>query len=450
MEFVEGVTLEQRLRDSGPLAAPEAVYYISQALSALEYAHANGVIHRDIKPANMIVTPGGVLKVMDFGIAKGAADHKLTQTGTTLGSLYYMSPEQIQGAASLDGRADLYSVGVSLYELVTGRRPFEGDSQFAIMSAHLEKTPVPPIALDPRVPQGLNDVILVSVARDPSERFQTAGAFRNALANAVPASQPAQAQAAAATAPAAAFAAAEAPRVIEPIKPAAKGGKRGLWMGIGAVAAVLAAVALIEFGPWHGSKAAPPPGASSVPPIVTQAPAAASAPAAEPLATEPAAQPPLQAPAPAARIPKTPAGVVARPRTSAGEAPARQAVAPAQQPPPPVPQTQPPPVQQAPAPVAARPAESGPSRAELQAAREQIVMLNTRAGSVRTSLQSLQRSQARGGQSLRADMQQASSLMNSYLQGATEAFNANDLAAAKSLMDKAEAQIDKLESFLGR
>jgi serine/threonine-protein kinase len=290
----------------------------------------------------------------------------------------------------------------------------------------------------------LNDVILVSVARDPSERFQTAGAFRNALTNVVPASQPAPAQAAAAAAaPVAAFAPAEAPRVIEPIKPAAKGGKRGLWMGIGAVAAVLAAVALIEFGPWHGSKAAPPPGASSIPPIVTQAPAAASAPAAEPLATEPAAQPPLQAPAPAARIPKSPAGVVARPRTSAGAAPAKQA-------PPPVQQTQPPPVpEQAPAPVAARPAESGPSRAELQTAREQLVMLNTRAGSVKTSLQSLQRSQARSGQSLRADMQQASSLMNSYLQGATDAFNANDLAAAKSLMDKAEAQIDKLESFLG-
>jgi serine/threonine-protein kinase len=439
MEFVEGVTLEQRLRDGGPLAAPEAVYYISQALSALEYAHANGVIHRDIKPANMIVTPGGVLKLMDFGIAKGATDHKLTQTGTTLGSLYYMSPEQIQGAANLDGRADLYSVGVSLYELVTGRRPFDGDSQFAIMAAHLEKTPVPPITVDPRLPQALNDVILLSVAKDPNGRFQTAGAFRNALANVVPA----------APAPVAAFASAEAPRIIEPAKPAAKSSKRGLWMGIGAVAVVLAAVALIEFGPWRGSKAAPPPGASSVPPIVTQAPAAASAPAAAPLVTEPVAQPPLQAPAPAAPISKSPASVLARPQTTAGRALAQPAPAPAQQAPPPVQQTQPPPVQQAPAQAAARPAERGPSRAELQAAREQLVMLNTRASGVQAGLQGLQRSQAGSGLNLRADMQQASSLMNSYLQGATEAFNANDLASAKSLMDKAETQIDKLEKFLG-
>jgi hypothetical protein len=215
---------------------------------------------------------------------------------------------------------------------------------------------------------------------------------------------------------------------LEPTKPAAKSGRRGLWMVIGAVAAVVGVAALIEFGPWRGSKAAPQP---SVAPIVTQAPAAAET--------------PLQAPPapPAPPVSKSPARVAARPRTTASGPPAQQAVAPEEQAPPP-------PVQEAPAPVAARPAESGPSRAELQAAREQLVMLNARAGSVRASLQSLQRSQAASGLNLRADMQQASSLMNAYLQGATDAFNANDLAAAGSLMDKAETQIDKLEKFLGR
>jgi serine/threonine-protein kinase len=431
MEFVEGVTLEQRLRDGGPLPAPVAVDYIGQALSALDYAHARGVIHRDIKPANMILTPGGVLKLMDFGIAKGAADHKLTQTGTTLGSLYYMSPEQIQGAAGVDGRSDLYSVGVTLYEMVTGRRPFDGDSQFAIMAAHMEKTPVPPITLDPRLPQALNDIVLLAVAKDPNARFQTAGAFRNALATVVPAAQPA---------PAAPLPPAEAPRATQP-KQAATGSRRGLWMGLGAVAAVLAIAALIEFGPWHGSKAAPRQESSSVPAAVTPAPAVSSTPAGEPVAQPPTQEPvpspavPAQPPAAAARTPKLPAAVAAPP--------------PAPQAPPPVPRTQPPPVPPAPAPVAARPVESGPSRAELQAAREQLVMLNTRAAGVRTGLQSLQRSQAAGGLTLRADMQQANSLMNSYLQGATDAFKANDLDAAKSLMDKAEAQIDKLEKFLG-
>ena len=91
---------------------------------------------------------------MDFGIAKAATDRKLTMTGTTMGSLYYMSPEQIQGAAALDARSDLYSVGVSLYELVTGKRPFDGDSQFAIMAAHLEKAPVPPVTHRPAAPGG--------------------------------------------------------------------------------------------------------------------------------------------------------------------------------------------------------------------------------------------------------------------------------------------------------
>ena len=144
MEFVEGVTLDRSSR-TGRCRCRGAVDYIAQVLSALEYAHAHGVIHRDIKPANMMLTPAGVVKLMDFGIAKAAADHRLTMTGTTMGSLYYMSPEQIQGTATLDARSDLYSVGVSLYELVTGKRPFDGDSQFAIMSAHLKRTPVPPI-----------------------------------------------------------------------------------------------------------------------------------------------------------------------------------------------------------------------------------------------------------------------------------------------------------------
>src|SRR5260370_35441232 len=158
-----------------------------QALAALDYAHARGVIHRAIQPGNMMLTPGGVVKLMDFGIAKAAGDHKLTMTGTTMGSLYYMSPEQIQGAITLDARADLYSVGVSLYELVTGKRPFDGDSQFTIMSAHLQGTPVPPVSVDPRLPQLLNDVILMSVAKDAGARFQTAGALRNALSNVAPA-----------------------------------------------------------------------------------------------------------------------------------------------------------------------------------------------------------------------------------------------------------------------
>jgi serine/threonine-protein kinase len=180
MEFVDGITLDHKLKE-GRLPATQAVNYIMQVLSALEYAHSRDVIHRDVKPANMMLTASGVVKLMDFGIARGTSDNRLTMTGTTLGSPYYMPPEQIAGSAKLDPRADVYSVGVSLYELVTGTRPFDGDSQFAIMASHMEKTPVPPAALNPRLPGALSDAILMAVDRDREARFQTAGAFRNAL-----------------------------------------------------------------------------------------------------------------------------------------------------------------------------------------------------------------------------------------------------------------------------
>jgi hypothetical protein len=119
---------------------------------------------------------------MDFGIARAAAERRLTQTGRTLGSLYYMSPEQINGV-NLDARSDLYSLGVALYEIVTGRRPFQGDSDYSIMAAHLQSMPVPPVQLDPNVPAPLNDIILTAIAKDPAHRFQSADALSAALEN---------------------------------------------------------------------------------------------------------------------------------------------------------------------------------------------------------------------------------------------------------------------------
>ncbi len=152
----------------------------------------------------MILTPKGVIKLMDFGIAKLAADRKLTQTGSTVGSLYYMSPEQIKGV-DLDPRSDLYSLGISMYEILAGERPFKGDSEYSIMVAHLEQTPVPLLQVNPGLPAALNEIVLMSFEKDPAKRFQSAEAFRNALlslpARGQAAPAPAQAKAAPAVAP---------------------------------------------------------------------------------------------------------------------------------------------------------------------------------------------------------------------------------------------------------
>src|SRR5438270_3774608 len=184
MEYVEGESLSARL-NHGPVPVPDALKYFDQVLSALSYAHQRHVIHRDIKPANMMLTPEGTVKLMDFGIARSQGEPtKLTATGSTLGSLNYMSPEQIKGEA-VDERSDLYSLGISLYEVLTGQRPFNADSNFAIMAAHLTKAPKPPVEVHPGLPAAVNDSILTAIAKAPADRFQSADAFRQALQRAL-------------------------------------------------------------------------------------------------------------------------------------------------------------------------------------------------------------------------------------------------------------------------
>ena len=179
MEYVEGTTLAARL-EQGPVPPGEAIGYVTQVLNALAYAHGRNVIHRDIKPSNMMLTPNGTVKLMDFGIARASGDASMTVTGTTVGSLYYMSPEQVKGSA-VDARSDLYSLGVSLYEMVTGERPFQADSDYSLMTAQLEQKPKPPGQVRSGLPEHLNGVILHSMAKEPGERFQSAEEFRQAL-----------------------------------------------------------------------------------------------------------------------------------------------------------------------------------------------------------------------------------------------------------------------------
>jgi len=181
MEFVDGETLANRL-NRAPLSTAETVNYADQILSALSYAHRQNIIHRDIKPANMMLTPQGVVKLMDFGIARSGSDGSLTTTGTTLGSLNYMPPEQVRGEAA-DARSDIYSFGVSLYEMLTGQLPFKGDSQYSLMTAHLNETPPAPITLRGDLPPALSEIIMMAIAKDPNNRFQSADALRAALSS---------------------------------------------------------------------------------------------------------------------------------------------------------------------------------------------------------------------------------------------------------------------------
>jgi serine/threonine-protein kinase len=179
MELVEGSSLEERLKQ-GTVDLPSSIHYVDQILSALELAHSRGIIHRDIKPANIIVTPEGTVKLTDFGIARSATDASLTHSGVALGSLYYMSPEQVQ-AQPADQRSDIYALGVTFYEMVTGKRPIDGGSEYAILNAHLTHTPPAPVTVNPAIPIMLSAAIMKAIAKTPEERFQTAGEMREAL-----------------------------------------------------------------------------------------------------------------------------------------------------------------------------------------------------------------------------------------------------------------------------
>ena len=179
MELVEGATLDAKLRE-GKLGVWPSIDTMCQTLAALGYAHQRGVIHRDVKPANILITPSGLVKLTDFGIASKVGDARLTATGMALGSLYYMAPEQVS-AGPVDARSDIYSAGLTLYEAVTGKRPIDGNSFYAIMKAQLEQKPIPPAELSPDIPMALSRVIEKAIEKAPGNRYQTADEFRAAL-----------------------------------------------------------------------------------------------------------------------------------------------------------------------------------------------------------------------------------------------------------------------------
>lgn len=180
MEYVEGENLEALLRRAGALPLSECRRITLGVLDALSFMHRQGIIHRDIKPSNIMITNTGQIKVTDFGIAKATGEKGLTRTGTQLGTVWYMSPEQIRGAP-VNAGSDIYALGVTLFQMATGEVPFHSESDFDVMRAHVEQPPPHPEVLNPLISPQLADIILKALAKECADRFSSAAEFQNAL-----------------------------------------------------------------------------------------------------------------------------------------------------------------------------------------------------------------------------------------------------------------------------
>jgi len=180
LEFVRGETLDSIMKKRGALPAAEAIPVFSQVLDGIDHAHDLGIVHRDIKPANMMLTEKGTLKVLDFGIARLLGSARMTRAGNIIGTLEYMAPEQVRGQET-DGRSDIYALGMMLYEVLTGRLPFESENEFELMKMQTEVTPQSPREINPAIPEEVEEAIMRAIRKDPDERFQTAGDFREML-----------------------------------------------------------------------------------------------------------------------------------------------------------------------------------------------------------------------------------------------------------------------------
>ena len=174
MEYVDGITLTDYIEQQGVLKWRDAVHFTVQILKALQHAHDRGIVHRDIKSSNVMLLSDGTIKVMDFGIARFNRENNKTVSEKTIGSVHYISPEQARGDIT-DERSDIYSVGVALYEMLTGRKPFDGDTPVAIALMHMQSTPKKPTEINSTIPEGLEQIVLRAMQKDPAQRYQTAG-----------------------------------------------------------------------------------------------------------------------------------------------------------------------------------------------------------------------------------------------------------------------------------
>ena len=183
MELVEGTTLADQLAEDGSVDPRRAAQIAERVAAALQFAHDNGLVHRDIKPGNVMLTPSGDVKVMDFGIARATGADTFTRTSSVLGTVAYLAPEQAE-SRPVDARTDVYALGVVLYEMLTGKPPFAGETAVAVAYKHVREQPVPPTRSNPEVPAPLEAITLKALAKDPADRYQSAEEMRDDLARA--------------------------------------------------------------------------------------------------------------------------------------------------------------------------------------------------------------------------------------------------------------------------
>ncbi|MDO4944132.1 MAG: Stk1 family PASTA domain-containing Ser/Thr kinase [Ruminococcus sp.] len=173
MEYIDGITLKEFIERQGVLKWKDALHFVTQILRALQHAHDKGIVHRDIKPQNIMLFTDGTIKVMDFGIARFSRIDGKTLSDKTIGSVHYISPEQARGDMT-DERSDIYSVGVMLYEMLTGRKPFDGENPVAIALKHMQEDAVPPREIMPAIPEALEEIVIHAMEREPVRRYQSA------------------------------------------------------------------------------------------------------------------------------------------------------------------------------------------------------------------------------------------------------------------------------------
>ncbi len=180
MEFVDGENFQQMVNRRGAIPYTEAIPLFQQALAGIGAAHRMGIVHRDMKPANIMRNKQGVVKVMDFGIAKLMGERGMTRTGTQIGTVFYMSPEQVKGQGA-DERSDIYALGVTLYEILTARVPFMAESEFEVLTSHVNSAPPPLSTSGALIPKSIEHAVLKALAKRPQDRFQTVAEFSRAL-----------------------------------------------------------------------------------------------------------------------------------------------------------------------------------------------------------------------------------------------------------------------------